>query len=70
MNAVFQYSICILKTTNHNWKFDTSLETHISECLFDTAFNVSNSHLVGTLKLKLSKYSKFYTGVAQWNASE
>ena len=60
----------ILKTTNHNWKFDTSLETHISERLFDTAYNESNSHLVDTLKLNFSKYGKFQTSMAQWNASE
>ena len=59
INAVFQYSICILKIANNNWKYDTCSETHISECLFDTAYNVSNSQLVDTLKMKLLNIVNF-----------
>ena len=57
---VLQYLYHIL--TDHNWKFENNTKGLISKCLFDTAYNTSNSHCVNELKLSLSKYSTFYNG--------
>ena len=39
---------CVLGTTDHNWKSNSSIEGHIAESLFDTAHNAF--------------YSKFHNG--------
>ena len=60
LKIVLQYLYHIL--TDHNWKFENNTKGPISKCLFDTAYNTSNSHCVNELKLNLSKYSTFYNG--------
>ena len=70
LNAVLQYLFCALRTTGHNTKFESSIEGHISECVFDTARKVSSWRGVDELKLKFSKYSNFYNGGTQQNNFE
>ena len=65
---MFQYSFYILRTTDHNWKFDTSTQRVISQSV--TAFNAPGLHGVDELKLKLSLYSNFYNRDAQQEVSE
>ena len=44
LNAVLQYFVCFLKTSDHNRKFENSIEGHISNCLFETTHNASGSN--------------------------
>ena len=70
VNVVLQYLYCALRTTDQNWKFENSLEGQTSKCLFDTAYNISSSHGVDKLKLKLSGYNAFYHDEVQQDSSE
>ena len=62
INAVWQYIICIEEKPDHNWRFPSKFDGHISECLSDTRNNASSSYDVNEPKLELSKYS-IYNGL-------
>ena len=70
INSVLQYLYCIIRTADLNWNHYDSLEGQITECLFNTAHNVTNLHSVDDLKLKLANYDSFYKGCVQQDSSE
>ena len=70
LNLVLQYLYSILRTPDHNWKFESNIEGQISQCLFDIAYNTSCSHGVDELKLKLSEYNAFYNDEVQQDSFE
>ena len=60
----------IPRTIGHTFQFNSSTEDSLKECLFDTAHGANNSRDVDILKLLLTQYDKFYSGLIQKDSSE
>ena len=70
MNSVIQLLFSILRTIGHNLQFNSSTEGCLSNFLFETAHNASNSTDMDALKFRLVQYDIFYDGQNQQDDSE
>ena len=59
----------ILRKSN-NFQFDSSTESSLSKCLFETAHCAPSSTDVDALKFRLVQYITFYGGQIQQDSSE
>ena len=69
MNYVIQLHFSILRTSSHNFQFNSSTGGSLSEFLYETAHSASSFTDVDAFKFRLVQYDKFYGGQNQEDSS-